>query len=885
MVPNPPTERPPSPAAIASELERIAASRSFRKAERCLRLLRYVIEAALQGRAGELKEYTLAVNVFERPESFDPRLEPVVRLEARRLRLKLAEYYQQEGQQDAVIVELPKGAYVPYFRFRQEASLEPPLIPAPPPRDRRRFHLWLAVAVATAGVSMGAWSLLPRHERPLVRTSIAVLGFRNLSGSPETGWIDAAVSELMDIELGAGQQLRALPAENVARMRQELSIPAQRSYPAASLQRIGADLGTAYAVAGEYLVNGDRLRLDVVLFDLRSGRQLAALSQESPADQLAGLARDCARRIRAQLGVRLSSVPDAAGPPPVDPAAMESYARGMERLRQSDGLAARPYLERAAAVAPSNPLVHSGLAAAWSMLGLDHRALEEAKQAMDSSAALGRVEQLEIEGRYREMARDWPRAIQVYQALFTLLPDDLEYGLLLASAQARGGHAKDAMATVSVLRKLPGPMGDDPRIDLAEAQSAGALADFAHTRRAAHVAAEKAEKRGARLQYARARLLESGAMQNLGIAGYAEVRAEARGICAELGDRACVAAAFRIEANAMAATGQPAKARPLYAAVIEIANQIGNQLEKLNALEGIAYSEQLQGDLKAAEADYRAALGVASEMGMSKRYEVSLDMAEVLVEEGRIADTRAFGQEALDDSRQTADQQSIGDSQVVLAHGLELEGKFSDSIAGYQQAIQTLRPVGEPSSLEAAILGLGDAELEQGDLAAARQSYEEVRDMDRQHSGFLRPEVDAAFARLGLAAGQPKEAAERARAAMVAFAAAGREGDRLQAAALLARALLAGGDIAGASSVLAGIPSPEGKPLPIEALVEFRVAGCLVAARTGHREEAGRAMDAIAGEVSRLGLAALEKETRLAREGILKTANAAVPGERPPSRD
>ena len=872
MAANPTTERPPSPAAIASELERIAASRSFRKAERCLRLLRYVSQSALQGRGRELKEYTLGVNVFERPESFDPRLDPVVRLEARRLRLKLAEYYQQEGIGDAVIVDLPKGAYVPYFRLRPE----PPQSPAPP-AGSGMLRLWLAVAAAALCVSLGAWRLLPRHEQPLVRTTIAVLGFQDLSGSPETSWIDPAVSELMGMELGAGQQLRTLPAESVARMRSEVSIGPQRAYPAPTLQRIGTDLGTAYAVAGAYRVDGGRVRLDVALFDLRSGRQIASLGGDSAQDRLADLVRDCARRIRAQLGVRISSSQDGAGPPPVEPAAMESYARGMERLRQLDALGARPYLERAAALAPSNPLVHSGLAAAWTLLGLDNRALAEAKQALDSSTGLGRVEQLEIEGRYGEIAHDWPRAIRVYQALFTLLPDDLEYGLLLANAQTRGGQARDALATVSALRKLPPPIGDDPRIDLAEARAAGALADFVHTRRAAHVAAEKAGKRGARLQYAKARLLEAGAMQDLDVPGYPAVRAEARGICAELGDRACVAAAMRIEANAWAATGAPAKARPLYAAVLEIANEIGNQLEKLNALEGMGYIEQSQGDLKAAEADLRAALAVGSEIGSQQRYPVCLNLADVLADEGRVADSRDLGQEGMDAALQANDPQSVGHGQAVLARVLALEGRFPDAIAGYEQALRTLRPVEEVASLGTALLGLGDAQLQQGNRAAARQSYEEARDLDRQHGGFMHPDVDLAFARLGLAEGQPKEAADRARAAMAAFAAAGREGDRLQAAGLLARALVGVGDADAAAGVLAGIPTPEGRSFPIEALVQFRIARCLVAANAGRRAEAGYTMDAIVVEVSRLGLPGLEREARLAREAVLNTAHAALP--------
>ncbi len=858
-------ETSPDRAAVASELERIAASASFRKAERCVRLLRYVTDRALEGRVGELKEYALGISVFDRPGSFDPRTDPVVRLEARRLRLKLAEYYQQEGLDDPVVIELPKGAYVPHFRTRQPPQPEPA-----PARERPRFLLWLGLAAAIVCLAaVTGYLLFRRGERPAVRASIAVLGFRDLSGSAETSWIDPAVSELMNIELSAGRQLRILPAENVARMRTELSMKPQSTYAADALRRMGTNLGIDYAVGGEYLPSGARVRLDVVLFDARTGRQIAAVGGESARDKLLQLAQDCAKRIRAQLGVRLATGPSSY--PPLDPAGMESYARGMERLRQSDALGARPYLETAASAAPSNALVRSGLAAALSMLGLDDRARREAKQAFDSSAGLGRVEQLEIEGRYREMDGDWPRAIQVYQALFTLLPDDLEYGLLLASAQTRGGKGLDALSTVGILHNLPAPLRDDPRIDLREAQAAGALSDFAHTRRAAHAAAEKASQRGARLQYARARLLESGAMQNLAMPGFADVRVEARRICAELGDRACVAAAYRIEANNLVGTGSAAMARPLYASVLQIANEIGNQLEKLNGLEGLAYAEQLQGDLQAAEQNYRAALAVASEMGPTKRHAVCRDLAEVLAAEGRIVESRAFGEEALKGSLESHEQLTIALSETALARDFAFEGRFSEAIAKYNDAVRILREIQEPRELGMALIEMGEAQFEQGDLASARKSLEDARELDRQYN-FARPEIEMAFARLSLAAGRTEDAAAKARIAMNTFTKAGREGDRLQAGALLARALIARGDIGEASRVLAQLPSPDGRLLPITAVIEFHVAQCFVAANTGGRAEAARSMDRIAAEAERLGLVPLEKETRLAQEEIMKTA-------------
>jgi len=95
------------------------ASRAFFRSERMIRFLRYAVEQAAKGQGDKLKEYTLGVEVFDRRESYDPRIDAVVRVEARRVRGKLAEYYETEGRLDPVLIELPKGSYVPVFRRRE----------------------------------------------------------------------------------------------------------------------------------------------------------------------------------------------------------------------------------------------------------------------------------------------------------------------------------------------------------------------------------------------------------------------------------------------------------------------------------------------------------------------------------------------------------------------------------------------------------------------------------------------------------------------------------------------------------------------------------------------------------------------------------------------
>src|SRR5579871_4759537 len=100
-----------SEAKIAEQLNRILASRAFRQADRLKRFLTFIVEETLAGRGEQLKEFAVGVEVFGKPESFDPRNDPIVRVQARRLRAHLALYYSQEGQADPLVLELPKGGY------------------------------------------------------------------------------------------------------------------------------------------------------------------------------------------------------------------------------------------------------------------------------------------------------------------------------------------------------------------------------------------------------------------------------------------------------------------------------------------------------------------------------------------------------------------------------------------------------------------------------------------------------------------------------------------------------------------------------------------------------------------------------------------------------
>ena len=112
--------------AVRSQLERIVASAGFQRSPRSAGFLRYVVGRTLAGGAGDLKEYVIALEVFDREASYDPRVDATVRVEAGKLRVRLQKYYETDGQFDPIRIEIPKGAYVPVFQDLVGPSQEAP---------------------------------------------------------------------------------------------------------------------------------------------------------------------------------------------------------------------------------------------------------------------------------------------------------------------------------------------------------------------------------------------------------------------------------------------------------------------------------------------------------------------------------------------------------------------------------------------------------------------------------------------------------------------------------------------------------------------------------------------------------------------------------------
>src|SRR5215510_10608049 len=223
--------------AIRHQLGRILNSGPFHQSRRRQRFLEYLVTETLAGRGDRLKAYNVALEVFDRPETFDPTVDPLVRIEAARLRQKLREYYGTDGRDDPIHIDLPKGSYTPQIELRHEGA----------PRIARR-------------------ETPPTQEVSSTVPAVAVLPFDDLSADQNLGYLGDGVAEDIITALSRFPDLVVVARGSSFAYKGK----------AVDMRQVGKDLGVGYLVEGSVRKEGDKLRIVSQLIDAKTGEHVWA---------------------------------------------------------------------------------------------------------------------------------------------------------------------------------------------------------------------------------------------------------------------------------------------------------------------------------------------------------------------------------------------------------------------------------------------------------------------------------------------------------------------------------------------------------------------------------------------------------------------------------
>ena len=382
-----PAPSPVDPDIVRQELDRILGSPTFHQVDRLRRFLHFIVQEAIAGRGDQLKEYVLGVQVFDKETAFDPRTDPIVRVQARRLRARLVRYYQERGQNDDLVIELPKGGYSPAFRKREGAA-------AP-----RR-------SVATALAS---------------RNTVAVLPFADHSASGDLAYFCQGVRQELIHRLATFESLRVVAWD-----------PTNLGFSAEPLE-VAARIDAAMLVSGSIRRVDDRLRTTVQLVEGTSGCYLWSEAVEGSMSNVFGAQEAVAdavlRRLRPELIDSGSALPPRRSTQNLG--AHNLYLQGRYHVSQRTEESlhkAVEFFEKAIAEDAQFALAHSGLADAYGLLGhygvlgpadVWTKAASSAAMAvmLDGNSAEARTSIAHVKGT---QDWDWVGAEREYQRAITL---------------------------------------------------------------------------------------------------------------------------------------------------------------------------------------------------------------------------------------------------------------------------------------------------------------------------------------------------------------------------------------------------------------------------------------------------------------------------------
>ena len=250
-----------SPADIRAHLHRVMASAGFISSESIQRLLEFTVEKTLAGESGQIKEYTLGLEVFGRKESFDPRTDAIVRVQARKLRARLLAYYESEGAQECIRIECRKGSYVPHIIAAQSPEATPP-------------------------------------------RSIAVIPFVNLGPGRDNDYLCNGITEELIFQLSRVENLRVVSRTSCFALGES----------SGDVRSLGQKLHADLIVEGTVRQSGDSVRITAQLIDTEDGYHLCSDHWDRPMTDLFAVQDEIASIIVKSLRPHLAALPAASRP-------------------------------------------------------------------------------------------------------------------------------------------------------------------------------------------------------------------------------------------------------------------------------------------------------------------------------------------------------------------------------------------------------------------------------------------------------------------------------------------------------------------------------------------------------------------------------------------
>jgi eukaryotic-like serine/threonine-protein kinase len=656
---------------------------------------------------------------------------------------------------------------------RIELPVEKEPAPAAPPRSRVQMIIagaalvaviWGGTYIARKYVANGSGTVgnvgpvAPLH-------SLAILPFHNATSDPKLDWVGPAMADMLSTDVGQSSSLRTVSSERVGQVMKDLHVTPQASMDASTIGRIATQSNVDTVVSGNYAQLGDRIRIDATIQDLKRGQSVTIKEEASGEKEIFAAVDRLAAQIRENLLQSKSLLKElqehAFKPSTTSVAALREYNQGLQAARDGNNTAAAQNFQAAIKEDGQFALAYMKLAQAYTDLGQDDDADPAAKKALSLSASLPTQETYLIQASYDRIEKDYPKAIEAYQNLVKVSPDNADYLFELGSAYENTGNydkAREMFARVVELdpKRVAGLLA----MGRVQIESGNPQAGLDYLARAQALSVELQDDAG------RAQILQA-----MGVAYWMMQRPddalkylqESLGIRTKLGLKKGIADSLQMMGSIYDATGKADLALKNYSQVLAIRRELGDRQGTANVLSDL-------GDFYVAHGKYDEGLALFKE-SLQSQIEVHNDLMQgqvlnnignTYLSKGDYENARTYFERALQVREKLKMPSDIADTLHNLAETSMRTGQFEQAQDQYLKALDLRRTAGDGRGAAIESSGLGTLFGYQGRFGAAVSAEQDALKglQEAKEQGFWMTEVVTAYGHALAQAGRGDEAAK-----------------------------------------------------------------------------------------------------------------------------
>ena len=594
------------------------------------------------------------------------------------------------------------------------------------------------------------------NKAAVVRTpqmSLAILPFRNLTGDDSLDWFGSTLAEMLSTGVGQSSQMRVISPERLHQVISDLRITPDSPLDATTIGHIAESSNANSILWGKYNRFGDKIRIDGTLQDLRSDRRYLIAVDAMADKDLSEAVNQISDQIRQHLAVSADELKDLKAssfqPSSKSADALSEYTKGVQFLREGKNLDAVKALEASVKEDPNFALAFSHLAEANSALGYDREAERNSRKALDLSQSLPlQGERYFVEAIHADVTYDSNRAIQAYENLTKILPDNGDVEYALGSLYLDQAEYDKSRAQFEKILK------GDPQNIRALWQMSGIEA-LQNNARTSLDPLNKALSQAIQTDNQEQKAL---ILQALGVS-YNELNKqqdamkyclESMEISKKLGLKRLLANNLSEVARVQTTLGKPETAMAKYLQALQILRDIGNKRDFGDTLINRGVLFETRGDYDKALQDYKDALQIKRDTGEENLQALCLsNIGNVYLAKGDTDNALTYLQQSLELRRKLNQPEYLALTLLALGQAYARIGDYDKSLANLTSGLNASREANDPS-VGADLSGqIGEVLASQGRLGAAISAmqdavkdYRAVQNNSVQMAGALAALVD-----------------------------------------------------------------------------------------------------------------------------------------------